>query len=55
MKKKPAFLLTLPFLFFCTTLLAQTPTITNISPAQDIARSSVFLNPSINGCQLPVV
>ena len=52
---KSAFVLALPFLVFCTTLWAQTPTITSISPAQDIARSSVFLNPSINGCQLPVV
>ncbi len=52
---KPAFVLALPFLVFCTTLSAQTPTITNICLAQDIARSSsVFSNPSINGCQLPV-
>ena len=51
---KPAFVLALPFLVFCTTLSAQTPTITNINLAQNIARCTGFLKPSINGCQLPV-
>jgi len=51
---KSAFVLALPFLVFCTRLSAQTPTITSINLAQDIARSSFFLNPSINGFQLPV-
>jgi uncharacterized repeat protein (TIGR02543 family) len=36
MKMKPAFVLALPFLVFCTRLSAQTPTITNINPASGL-------------------